>query len=238
MGNSITRLQWVDFLKGIAIIWLMVYHFYIFDWLHSPVPVFFMLSGLFYSDSTSFRLFIKKKSKSILVPFVFFFIIGVVALYLGSVISGAHFVFPKIWRMSLLLPIGNETSNPIGVGAIWYLLSLFEMYIIYYFIRLISTSRFFVLLFGLLYFVISALFLEKYAIGSFFFLFYTGSFFIFFIIGHIYKEKILYNETPLWILIVFAVGYSMVYIDMGGCFVQNQRYDFILVSMLLFNLFM
>ena len=54
------RIEWIDLLKGFSILWLIVYHFYYFDWLISPVPVFFFISGLFYSDKGAFKVFFSK----------------------------------------------------------------------------------------------------------------------------------------------------------------------------------
>ena len=72
MSNSDNRIVWVDLLKGISILWLIVYHMHVFDWMRSPVPVFFFLSGLFFSEGKSFSSFIGRKAKALLIPLLSF----------------------------------------------------------------------------------------------------------------------------------------------------------------------
>ena len=70
--SKVNRIEWVDLLKGIAILWLIVYHMHVFEWMRSPVPVFFFLSGLFFSEGMSFSSFVGKKARALLVPLAFF----------------------------------------------------------------------------------------------------------------------------------------------------------------------
>ena len=62
------RIEWIDFIKGIAILELVVYHFGVLPWLVSSVPIFFFLSGMFFSDKKPFWQFVKYKSKALLLP--------------------------------------------------------------------------------------------------------------------------------------------------------------------------
>lgn len=121
------RIEWVDLLKGFAILWLIVYHMHVFDWMRSPVPVFFFLSGLFFSEGKSFGVFVIKKAKSLLIPLLFFFVLGVTASALKCLLQGETYSFPSLWLFVTLIPHDAEIANPLGVGAIWFFVSLFEI---------------------------------------------------------------------------------------------------------------
>ncbi len=84
------RIEWIDFIKGIAILELVVYHFGVLPWLISPVPVFFFLSGIFFSDAKPFGQFLKHKSKALLLPFLFFYLLGVTFSAVGTYILGTE----------------------------------------------------------------------------------------------------------------------------------------------------
>ena len=222
------RIEWVDALKGVAILWLIMYHFYIFDWLRSPVPVFFFLSGLFFSQGKSFKDFIKKKTKALLIPFLFFFVLGIVASLVGSLVGNKAFSFPPIWMFFTFIPADSEVSNPLGVGAIWFLASLFELYVLYFFMKRFFTSQALIIVITLLLWLFSAFLMERYAMGSILYLFYSICFLPFFVAGDLLKEKVLRKETPIW-LVLSTLLYSTTFIPtdvMGGGIVLRIR-DFL-----------
>ena len=213
---KVERIDWVDWLKGIAILWLMVYHFHAIDWLRSPVPVFFFLSGLFFSDKLPFGSFVKKKAKALLIPFLFFFALWLIVSYAGMFVTGQKLVFPELWKLGTLIPSDADVTNPLGAGAIWFLISLFEIYVIYYLIRQVSKRPWLILLFSINGYVIAIYLLQSYANGSLFYLIYSFTFFAFFSIAHLYREKVLFASMPKWLLIVAALGYSLTFICNGG----------------------
>lgn len=119
------RLPFIDLLKGVCIILVVLYH-------SNPrfpqlsllrMPLYFALSGLFYSSYSSFAVFAVKRINRLLVPFLFFFSIAVVyeaaACYLKQDYSN-------------LLP-RNVFSESMTVDIpLWFLLSLFEVAMYYY----------------------------------------------------------------------------------------------------------
>ena len=212
---KVERIDWIDWLKGIAILWLMVYHFHAIDWLRSPVPVFFFLSGLFFSDKLPFGFFLTKKAKALLIPFLFFFTLWLIVSYAGMFVTGQKFVFPEPWKLGTLIPSNADVTNPLGAGAIWFLISLFEIYVIYYVIRLVSQKAWWIMLLNIVGYVIAILLLQRYANGSLFYLIYSFTFFAFFSIAHLYREKVIFDSMPKWLLIVSALGYSLTFICGG-----------------------
>lgn len=212
MGNN-ARILWVDFLKGIAILWLIIYHFYFFSWLRSPVPVFFFLSGLFFSEVKPFGAFVIKKAKALLIPLLFFFVLGVATYALNSLVQGESYSFPALWRFATLIPADAKVTNPLGVGAIWFLASLFEVYLIYYLLNLISNNMWWLLIASVLLFFVSSVTMQIYGNGSLFYLFYSCGFVIYFVVADLLKNKMLYENIPLWILFLSVVAYSVRFIS-------------------------
>ncbi len=226
------RIVWVDLLKGLAILWLIIYHMHVFGWMRSPVPVFFFLSGLFFSEGKSFCAFLIKKAKALLVPLLFFFVLGVTASALKCLLLGETYALPSLWLFATLIPHDAEIANPLGVGAIWFLVSLFEIYIIYYVLRKVSTNYLWSLLAAILLYVASCILLQYYAFGSLLYIFYTFGFCIYFIVAHLLRDKILYGRVPVWLLLVAVVAYCVRFVevpswldgnDLGGAFFIRIR---------------
>ena len=81
------RIEYIDFLKGLLLTFICFSHFgylpYFLNLLIMPtgsiyVPVFFIISGLLFNESISFISFLKKRIKSLLVPYLFFFLLFIV----------------------------------------------------------------------------------------------------------------------------------------------------------------
>lgn len=216
------RIEWVDLLKGISILWLIVYHMHVFDWMRSPVPVFFFLSGLFFSEGKSFGSFVGKKAKALLIPLLFFFVLGVAASALKCYLQGESYSFPPLLLFATLIPVDAEVTNPIGVGAIWFLVSLFEIYIIYYLLRMVSKNHWWLLLAGVLLYFVSCITLQYYAHGALFYLFYTFGFCIYFIVAHLLREKVLYGGIPIWLLVLSVSAYCFKFLDISNLLNVNS----------------
>lgn len=70
----------VDIAKGIGIILVVWGHTFgccpIFNWIHLfHMPLFFLLSGCFINPNESYRVFFYKKWRTLLVPFISFYLI-------------------------------------------------------------------------------------------------------------------------------------------------------------------
>lgn len=115
------RLHWIDVLKGIGIIFVMLGHINskitVVPWIYMvPAPLFFALSGFIFSTfeikkNIPFKEFLVKRLKSLIVPFIFFRLILVV------------------WWL-----IAERRFRELDMGPIWFLPALFAAEIISYFI--------------------------------------------------------------------------------------------------------
>ena len=75
------RIEWIDTAKGICILLVVYSHVYMGDhpaFLHFQdyfrMPLYFLLSGLFFKTYNNFHNFFIKKTNKLLIPFVFAYI--------------------------------------------------------------------------------------------------------------------------------------------------------------------
>ncbi len=129
------RIEWLDIAKGLGILSVVAGHCIpltnplcqlIFQF---HMPLFFMLSGFTFSEKDSFLTTLKKKAKSLIVPFLGYFLLGL-AVTLA--------VTP--WRKALTLEgikadlILADPSN-IHNSSIWFLVCLFFVAVIFWVLK-------------------------------------------------------------------------------------------------------
>lgn len=129
--KEIKRFDEIDILKSIGIILMVMGHIGFgakFDyWIHAfHMPMFFIISGFLYNTKDiSFVDYLKKKIKSLLLPYIIF---ATGHLCIVTFTNGFKFDYLK----AILL--FNTDNMPIA-GALWFLTSLFFVDIMYYFIN-------------------------------------------------------------------------------------------------------
>lgn len=155
-----TRLEHIDIAKGIGIIlvvfghltgtegipyWLSFGRSFIYQF---HIPLFFFVSGLFFSEADDWGRFFVKKIKRLYIPFVFanglFLIIDVCLRCLSQEPVVLVDVFKHFVKIVLLLSV-----TPLG-GATWFLKALFVITIFYRCLWQVSGNRLFVLIICLL----------------------------------------------------------------------------------------
>lgn len=117
------RIQFIDLAKGICIILVVFGHagypIYVPGFYIVRMPLYFMLSGLFFKNYGGFQSFTIKKVNKILIPFLFFYLIGYLFFYLLK------------WLMPELLITDSKgildmfNNRQFFNGPIWFLLALF-----------------------------------------------------------------------------------------------------------------
>lgn len=130
--NSGKRIGWIDLAKGICIVLVVFNHVSVALKVDYPLaeqvnsfrmPLYFVLSGLFFKQYEGFVGFLKRKTNKLLIPFVFF-------LLATSVIP-----YWLLHHENSLKGFFNEMNGPMYNFAIWFLLCLFEINILFYFIQ-------------------------------------------------------------------------------------------------------
>lgn len=123
------RIEFIDLAKGICIIMVVVGHcgvpIAIPGWEIVRMPLYFILSGLFFKDYGGWIKFLIQKTNKILIPFLFFYLLGYLAYYLIQIYAPNFLITDA--RGILDLFNNRQFFN----GPIWFLLCLFWCNIIF-----------------------------------------------------------------------------------------------------------
>jgi polysaccharide biosynthesis protein PslL len=145
MTGSKTRVKHIDIAKGISIFLVVLYHSDVKDLFPALVdpmslfrmPLFFMLSGVFFSYKDNFSDFCKKKLNALIKPYL----IILISLYLLTELLGMGSDKWPFWGIFY----GN--GDIIRWSPMWFLTHLFALYISAYllfkFTKLFDTNRYF-----------------------------------------------------------------------------------------------
>lgn len=141
------RIDFVDLAKGLCILLVVLFHLqvsfdYYFPYNHIMrcfrMPLYFILSGLFFKDYGGFKFFLAKKTNKLAIPYAFFYIINILLLpIIRFNLFPSHFEQPQI-NADYFLCFYTEKSNLLP-NAIWFLLCLFILNLIFY--SLFTTSK-------------------------------------------------------------------------------------------------
>ena len=145
------RIEWVDIAKGIGILLVIFGHCvylgkFAHNWIFSfHMPLFFVLSGLFFKEMEMVPL-IKKKLKQLVIPYVIFCFIGLLITLL----------IPA-WRNFSIKDILRELywgyPNSFNVSSVWFLICLFVVVIMFNIVLLLK-DRSAVLGYGFFIFIV------------------------------------------------------------------------------------
>jgi len=214
------RINFIDFLRGFTIIIVILYHITFFHSGTSSIrtystpffmQLFFFASGLFFSARSSFKDYLLNKINRLLIPLLFFYLLSYAVGYFASDILGlgAKGVMDKFeWRFLLDLFNGEEVFH--YGGAIWFLICLFNVLIIYYFINKITLP--------IIRLIVSlAISIIGYYICAYvnlpYFLDSAMTMMFFFALGHFLKgNPIIFEKSRLdiWFLLISLSGFIII----------------------------
>lgn len=129
------RIAYIDFMKGFCILLVVIFHInnHAFDAPYSAmlqqfrIPMYFFLSGLFFKPYDGFTDFTRRKINNIIIPFLFFMILGVIHCFFRNLVNAQFDLYQTLHAMP---------RNPIYPNIpIWFLAALFEVNIIYYLLK-------------------------------------------------------------------------------------------------------
>ena len=133
--NTQNRRQDLDIARGIAIICIVLGHLgsaeinrFVFTF---HVTIFYLLSGYLLKEKDSLKVYLRKRSRSLLAPYVVTCcVIIVLAVLLNSCVGSPKPVRDVLlrWVGASLYGAGDNYSEPFvihGIGAIWFLWSIF-----------------------------------------------------------------------------------------------------------------
>ena len=132
MSNN-KRDIYVDIVKGWGIILVIWGHssLFLFDEIYAfHMPLFFFLSGCFFSMKLDFIDFAKKKFRQLIVPYIFFLILSCI-YYWGLLFVTGRFNSNDLLDIIQIFPYDNKILNT----PLWFFYALFWMSLIYYLLR-------------------------------------------------------------------------------------------------------
>lgn len=129
MKNTRWRDDSFDVFRGIGILLMVMGHIgfgEVFDkYIHTfHMPIFFFVSGYFFSMKESFKTFFLHQMKTIMLPYTLFVLLC----------QPLHYFYTGEWKLSyFVLSFFTSNHNRIDVaGAFWFLLCLFSAKILFY----------------------------------------------------------------------------------------------------------
>ena len=148
LSQQKNRIEYIDLAKGICIIMVVMYHlarYYDTSLLINSyfklirLPLYFFLSGVFFKTYGGFFDFLKRKTNKLLIPFVFWYLLLSVALPL-VVYYGFGIVLDRtkdftFWGSLTAFWTWEDFPNT----AIWFLLCLFYVNLLFYLIHYVSS---------------------------------------------------------------------------------------------------
>lgn len=138
------RIEFIDLAKGICILLVIQIHVYgntSVDFFNVMslfrMPLYFVLSGLFFKTYDGFYSLFKKKTNKLLIPFFFVFIVTILPLHVffDYVIGNEHFSINNLFFEEY-----GRLYHSIN-GAVWFLLCLFQINMYFYFIIMLSRGN-------------------------------------------------------------------------------------------------
>lgn len=125
MGSSVGRIQWIDYLKGLCMVSIVMNHLAWPEWYGRflypfQLAGFFFVSGYTFNLKTSFREFLVVKVRTLLIPVLIFGLINTIITYIypGTVL--------KERLIGLVLQIPGKWDD------LWFVACLFSMSLIFY----------------------------------------------------------------------------------------------------------
>ena len=211
-GRQNGRIEYIDLAKGFCIILVVMFHCDIY-FFHQEycvntmigntfrMPLYYFLSGLFFKTYRGFFDFVLKKVNKLLIPFAFFYIFtGILLPFVlqeCNINVGVKSVIG--WHSFINFYYEKFTNIPL-----WFLLSLFETNIIFYFC-LICVEKY------VKYFKVIALCMLLFLIGI------SG-----FYLGRVNINLPMFIDTSMTVLPFFAIGY--IFRKYSNILVKN-KYD-------------
>lgn len=148
------RIEWIDMAKGYGIICVILGHYeipYIEDVIYSfHIPMFILLSGVFFSTKKNLKEFIKSKIQKIIIPYIF---LCIPMIIFGLLLRNKQFFTVEQLTIEIKLFIMQRHWT-----TLWYLACLFNLNILTYLVIKIHSLfyRFSIIIFssiiGIIYF--------------------------------------------------------------------------------------
>lgn len=140
------RIEFIDLTKGLCISLVVLFHIHCFETTTETalrffrMPLYYFLSGIFFREYAGLLSFSVKKINKLIIPYLFFFLVAYLA---GIVCHFLHFyekgIIEEPFHWNMIFDIFTKLSQGENIGynsPIWFLISLFEVNILFYILRI------------------------------------------------------------------------------------------------------
>jgi len=150
------RIEWIDTAKGICIILVVLNHILLYEGFPSlypqsysicniflssfRMPLYFFLSGVFFKTYGGVFFFMKKKINKILIPFIFWYVVGIIII---SLFVENDMFFKFLTDKYIIFDFFYNNCHSTN-GPIWFLLCLFEVNQLFFLIHSINKKKAFI----------------------------------------------------------------------------------------------
>ncbi len=210
------RYEFIDLMKGICITMVVMSHCQL-EWISDcpqltsfRMPLYYILSGIFFKPYGSFKEFALKKTNSLIIPFL-----STIVLY-NLIVNIVHY-FTGGYKVLVFNP-----------PSMWFLISLFQVGIVYYYIQKVKNTKAQTIICLILSLIGYALFYFKISLPAY--LDTTLSTIIFYHIGYLLKKAHILPPTSKKRNMIFLVIWLGIFIGVGLIFpieklrLQNNIY--------------
>lgn len=139
------RLEWIDAIKGIGILLIMIVHMGAIKMdlpylVMGYVAIFFVASGLTFNPNRSFQYGMKQKAHRLLTPYFFYMILiviitEIVAMIIGKETCWGTYLLGVIYSRHSIVLNPTDASEILmkgGTAPLWFLTALFVSYLLVY----------------------------------------------------------------------------------------------------------
>lgn len=208
----------IDIAKGLGIFLVIWGHCFPGDTIGKllysfHMPLFFLLSGIFHKQQISFYQLIQSKSRSLLLPYVFFSLFSYLFYLIWALLLTGIDTF-DFYSIFQLIPYKDAICVPL-----WFFISLFEVTIIYYLLKnSIQKSSVLLLItlsFSVFSYCISQLNLSYYY--NYFHVFSSFSMLFFYALGcemfKGFRARIVPNQMILKVIVFMMTFFLVIYVN-------------------------
>ncbi|MBQ8681481.1 MAG: acyltransferase [Bacilli bacterium] len=236
--NKVERNNYIDWLKGFAIILVVIGHCWLtppqISWLiyRFHMPLFFSISGYLFKSQNNYLKFFTKKFKSLIIPYIIFFIIS----YIISILLLKNNL--SIDQMFINLYLNGKYCTAVNNWSLWYLPLFFIVSNCFYFISKIKKQKILFIILIILFFITIPinLTLQKITISSYipFSLQTIAPGLFFMLLGYLYKinSPRLKKQNLLISFDLFIIG-ILISINNYDQIIDIKTYQYMITAILI-----
>lgn len=183
------RIDYIDYLKGLTILWVVWYHTAHPEFVDFPIrmPLFFFISGIFFKPYPLSE-FIKKKINTLLIPFVFFYIVYYIYLILQWSVNNSFSTFNYSCFFDIF-KLHKSTESFTVNPPLWFICALINQQFIMYLLVKAKLPKLWI---GIIAFLISSYgILHFYNVETLFMISRCLPYFIYYSMGYLTGRHIL-----------------------------------------------